>query len=58
VNLKKSSDLIENGIRDNPACNIVPQPTTLPRAPVFNTYLLFYNERYMVPRCHCVYVGI
>jgi hypothetical protein len=30
--LKKSNDLIENRNRDLPACSIVPQPTTLPRA--------------------------
>jgi hypothetical protein len=27
--------LIGTRIRDLPACSIVPQPTTLPRAPVF-----------------------
>jgi hypothetical protein len=31
--LKKSNDLIGDRIRDLPACSIVPQPTTLPRAP-------------------------
>jgi hypothetical protein len=31
-NLKKCSDLIGNRTRDLPACSIVPQPTTLPRA--------------------------
>jgi hypothetical protein len=30
--LKKFNDLIGNRIRDLPACSIVPQPTTLPRA--------------------------
>jgi hypothetical protein len=29
---KKYSDLIGNRTRDLPACSIVPQPTTLPRA--------------------------
>jgi hypothetical protein len=33
--LKTSSDLIGNGTRDLPACSIVPQPTTLLRAPIF-----------------------
>jgi hypothetical protein len=33
--LKKSSDLIENQTRDLPACSLVPQPTTLPRVPVY-----------------------
>jgi hypothetical protein len=31
--LKKSNDLIVIRTRDLPACRIVPQPTTLPRAP-------------------------
>jgi hypothetical protein len=31
--LKKSNDLIGNRTSDLPACSIVPQPTTLPRAP-------------------------
>jgi hypothetical protein len=31
--LKKSSDLIENRTRNVAACSIVPQPTTLSRAP-------------------------
>jgi hypothetical protein len=28
-----SNDLMGNQTRDPPACSIVPQPTTLPRAP-------------------------
>jgi hypothetical protein len=31
--LRKSNDLIGNRTHDLPACSIVPQPTTLPRAP-------------------------
>jgi hypothetical protein len=31
--IEKSNDLIGNRTRDLPACGIVPQPTTLPRAP-------------------------
>jgi hypothetical protein len=31
--LKQTNDLIGNGNRDLPACSIVPQKTTLPRAP-------------------------
>jgi hypothetical protein len=31
--LKKSSNLIGNRTRDLPPCSILPQPTTLPRAP-------------------------
>jgi hypothetical protein len=30
--IEKSSEIIRNRIRDLPACSIVPQPTTLPRA--------------------------
>jgi hypothetical protein len=45
--LKKSSDLIGNGTRNRSASSIVPQPTTLPRAPIL--ILLFedcglYND--------------
>jgi hypothetical protein len=32
--LKKSNDLIRNRTRDLPVRSIVPQPTTLPRAPM------------------------
>jgi hypothetical protein len=32
--LKKSNDLIGNRTRDLPACSILPQTTTLPRAPL------------------------
>jgi hypothetical protein len=31
--LKKSNDLTGNQTRDLSACNVMPQPTTLPRAP-------------------------
>jgi hypothetical protein len=31
---EKSNDLIGHGTRDLPVCSIVPQPTTLPRAPL------------------------
>jgi hypothetical protein len=31
--IEKSNDPIGNKTRDLPACSIVPQPTTLPRAP-------------------------
>jgi hypothetical protein len=33
--IEKSNYLIGNRTRDLPACSIVPQPTTLPRAPCF-----------------------
>jgi hypothetical protein len=32
--IEKSNDLIGNRTRDLPACSIVPQPNTLPRAPL------------------------
>jgi hypothetical protein len=32
MSIEKSNDLILNRNRDLPACSIVPQPTTLPRA--------------------------
>jgi hypothetical protein len=43
--LKKSSALIGNPPRDLPACSIVPEPTTLPRAPL----LLGRNVFFIVP---------
>jgi hypothetical protein len=36
--LKKFNDLIENRTRDLPACSVVPQRTTLPRAPASSKY--------------------
>jgi hypothetical protein len=33
--IEKSNDLIGNQTRDLPACSMVPQPTTLPRALLF-----------------------
>jgi hypothetical protein len=33
--IEKSSDIIGTRTRDLPACSIVPQPTTLPRAPIY-----------------------
>jgi hypothetical protein len=35
--IEKSSDLIGNQTRDLQACNIVPQPSTLPRDKVFKS---------------------
>jgi hypothetical protein len=34
--LKISNDLVGNRTRELPACSIVPEPTTLPRAPSQN----------------------
>jgi hypothetical protein len=36
---EKSNYLIGNRTREHPACSIVPQSTTLPRAPIFKHYL-------------------
>jgi hypothetical protein len=33
--LKNANDLIGNRTRDFPACSIMPQPTTLPRADIY-----------------------
>jgi hypothetical protein len=38
--IEKSNDFIGNLTRDLPACSVVLQPTTLPRAPVF--FVWFY----------------
>jgi hypothetical protein len=42
--LKKSNDLIGIRTRDLPACSVVPQPTTLPRAPIITITILFSLE--------------
>jgi hypothetical protein len=38
--IDKFSDLIGNQRRDLPACSIVPQPTMLPRAPLFSWLII------------------
>jgi hypothetical protein len=48
--LKKSNDLIGNRTRDLPTCSIVPQPTTLPHAPL--TWTMF-----KIPQWICTAVG-
>jgi hypothetical protein len=54
--LKKSNDLIRNRTRGLPACSIVPQPTTLPRAPysnvVYEKFVLWYSE-YLAGDTNC-----
>jgi hypothetical protein len=44
--IEKSSDLIGNRTRHLPACSIVPQPPTLPRAPIILNvrHILSYSE--------------
>jgi hypothetical protein len=41
---EKSKDLIGNRTRDLPACSIVPQPTTLLRAPLCDMYVQQINR--------------
>jgi hypothetical protein len=41
--IKKSNDLIVTRTRDLPACTLVPQPTTLPRAP--DKAFIFKNNK-------------
>jgi hypothetical protein len=43
----KKVHLIGNLTRDLPACSIVPEPTTLPRAPI----LLYMQENYFDTSC-------
>jgi hypothetical protein len=50
--LKKCNDLIGTRTRDRPACSVVPQPSTLPRAPGCAKYrvevqpwLLLFHDR-------------
>jgi hypothetical protein len=45
--IKKSNDLNGNRTRGLPACSIVPQPTTLPRAPVSRRMLWLPGSRVM-----------
>jgi hypothetical protein len=39
--IEKSDDLIKIRTRDLPACSVVPQPTTLPRAPLHTLTAVF-----------------
>jgi hypothetical protein len=41
--IEKFNDFIGSGTRDLPACSIVLQPTTLPRAPLEQLHLLIYK---------------
>jgi hypothetical protein len=40
MSIEKYNDLIGNLTHDLPACNIVPQPTTLPRSLIFSRLLV------------------
>jgi hypothetical protein len=42
--IEKSNELIGNRTRDLPACSIVPQPTTLPRAPKEETVCTYFHS--------------
>jgi hypothetical protein len=48
--LRKSNDLIGTQTRDPPACIIVPQPTTLPRAPLEKNPFAVYSLQLFVQR--------
>jgi hypothetical protein len=52
--IDKSSDLIGNRTRDLPACSIVPQPTTLPRAPYSKIIILFIVTQQSETCRHCM----
>jgi hypothetical protein len=54
INVGGSHILIGNRSRDLPACSIVPQPTTLPRAPVKVSYQILLLASYKRNRLrHC-----
>jgi hypothetical protein len=53
---EKSNDLIGNRASDFPACSVVPQPTTLPRAS--NMYLFIINKKGAKWTQKCVLVSI
>jgi hypothetical protein len=46
MSIEKSSDLIGNGTRDLSTCSLVPQPTTLQRAPgpVYNFVFMYESH--------------
>jgi hypothetical protein len=58
--LVKTNNIIEIRTRDLPACSLVPQPTTLPRAPKF-TFTVHFNEllmnRFINAVKHMTYIG-
>jgi hypothetical protein len=43
--IKKSKNFIGNRTRDFPDCGIVPQPTTLPRAPGKKKYIFKLKKK-------------
>jgi len=53
MSMKNSNDTIGNRTRDLPACNAVPQPTALPRAPIYS-YQLCKNIDYCLIECDAV----
>jgi hypothetical protein len=50
--IEKSNNLIGNRIHDLPAYNILPQPTTLPPAPILKLVKTF--QLYLVFRAHAI----
>jgi hypothetical protein len=53
MSIEKSNDLIGNRTRDLPACSIVPQPTTLPRAPDSNQVSVEHRSDALPQECTC-----
>ena len=43
MSMKNSNDTTGNRTRDLPTCSVVPQPTALPRAPIY-IYIYIYME--------------
>jgi hypothetical protein len=50
---KKLDDFIVTRTRDLPGCSVVPQATTLPRAPNDYPFLPYYNE--FIPLLHRIW---
>jgi hypothetical protein len=52
---EKSYDLIGNRIRDLPACSIVPQPTTLARAPFRSEFPIKILYPFLISTMHATF---
>jgi hypothetical protein len=53
--IENSNNLIGNRSRNLPACSIVPQPTTLPRAPSFYA-AIFISFPILIATFKCLYI--
>jgi hypothetical protein len=58
TSIEKCSDLIGNRTHDLPACSIVPQPTTLPRAPLYFTWILSNSTPRLLSSIDCTDVDL